>query len=250
MSKSRQSQIRSLSARFSPGQVIDWHAHDWLQLAFATTGVLHIQTQHQSWMVPTHRAVWIPPGLPHRIEMYGRVFMQTLYFPTSLQVFDEQQCKAVNVSSLMRELILHVCELGIISSDTHEHRCMIQVVASMAKKMVTAPFMLPLPNDQRATDVAKRILEDPSFPISHYLQDAGCSLRTLQRIFSTETGTSLGRWHSQAKLMVSLRLLSNNRSVTHVALDLGFESPSAFIHCFKKSFGFTPGKYLKDVSSR
>jgi AraC-like DNA-binding protein len=37
--------------------------------------------------------------------------------------------------------------------------------------------------------------------------------------------------------------LSNGASVTEAALDCGYQSPSAFIAAFKRTFGVTPARY-------
>ncbi|MFK7770258.1 MAG: helix-turn-helix domain-containing protein [Mariniblastus sp.] len=38
---------------------------------------------------------------------------------------------------------------------------------------------------------------------------------------------------------------STDKSVTEIALDLGFESPSSFIHAFGKFFGESPWQFRK-----
>ena len=49
----------------------------------------------------------------------------------------------------------------------------------------------------------------------------------------------------QARLLRALELLAEDRPVTSIALDLGYESPSAFIAMFRRAVGSTPGRYLK-----
>jgi AraC-like DNA-binding protein len=41
-------------------------------------------------------------------------------------------------------------------------------------------------------------------------------------------------------------LLGANRSVTSAALEVGYDSPSAFIEAFRRSVGQTPGQYFAD----
>ena len=40
--------------------------------------------------------------------------------------------------------------------------------------------------------------------------------------------------------------LAAGRPVTVLALDLGYDSPSAFIAAFKRAFGVTPARYFSD----
>lgn len=242
--------IRSLAAKFSPGHRIDWHSHDWLQLVYATSGVMHVQTNRNTWIVPSRRAVWIPAGLPHQVTMCGAVMMRTLYFHPSMKVFSSDQCLAVNVTNLMRELIIHTCDNGIVTPNSTENRSLIQFVVCQAMRMSAAPLMLPMPSDPRGLQAAKLIIEDPSLSLSAVTADIDVSLRTLQRIFSIETKLSLGRWKSQARLLAALPLLEEGQQVTDVSLDLGFESVSAFISAFRKFFGVTPAKYFQNNSAQ
>ena len=44
-------------------------------------------------------------------------------------------------------------------------------------------------------------------------------------------------------------LLATDKSVSHVAYDLGFDYPQHFIRLFKKSFQLTPAAYRRSLSS-
>ncbi len=70
------------------------------------------------------------------------------------------------------------------------------------------------------------------------------SVRTLERLFQKETGMTFGKWRQQLRLLHALRLLAGGRPVTAVALDVGYDSPSAFIAAFKGFFGTTPARYF------
>ncbi len=54
---------------------------------------------------------------------------------------------------------------------------------------------------------------------------------------------TFGQWRKQARLMRALPLLAAGESVTRVALDVGYDSTSAFISMFKSALGTTPGRY-------
>jgi AraC-like DNA-binding protein len=44
----------------------------------------------------------------------------------------------------------------------------------------------------------------------------------------------------------ALKRLGMKESVTTVAIELGYDSPSAFISMFKKALGKTPGQYFSE----
>ena len=54
----------------------------------------------------------------------------------------------------------------------------------------------------------------------------------------------LARWKQQARLLESVRRLAGGTPVTRVALDLGYESPSAFSTMFRRSLGIAPRAFI------
>jgi AraC-like DNA-binding protein len=79
--------------------------------------------------------------------------------------------------------------------------------------------------------------------LAELARGAGASLRTLQRLFLAETGLSLDAWRGRARMQQAVVSLSNGAPVTEAALECGYQSPSAFIAAFKRTFGSTPGRY-------
>jgi len=53
---------------------------------------------------------------------------------------------------------------------------------------------------------------------------------------------SFREYRRQARILAALEQLSAGNSVTNTALDVGFESPSAFIQSFKEVMEKTPGQ--------
>ncbi|MGD9313458.1 MAG: helix-turn-helix domain-containing protein, partial [Desulfobacterales bacterium] len=66
------------------------------------------------------------------------------------------------------------------------------------------------------------------------------------RHFRTETGMTFGQWRQQIRILEALKRLGMKESVTTVAIELGYDSPSAFISMFKKALGKTPGQYFAE----
>ena len=72
----------------------------------------------------------------------------------------------------------------------------------------------------------------------------GCSHFHLSRVFSQETGQSIFQHLRQLRLERAADLLRAGRlSVTQVALEVGFSSPSHFSMAFREAFGCCPGLY-------
>src|SRR6267143_780377 len=107
------SELASVSAELAHGHVIPEHSHPEDQLLFASSGVMTLRTKQGVWVVPPMRAVWIPADTPHSVAMSGPVSMRTLYFLPQLCRRLTGKCFVMNVSALLRELILHACKFKI-----------------------------------------------------------------------------------------------------------------------------------------
>ncbi len=71
--------IVALASEYPPGHATGLHRHARGQLIFATSGVMSVTGPAGSWIVPTERAVWIPPGVPHAVETRRGVSMRSIY---------------------------------------------------------------------------------------------------------------------------------------------------------------------------
>jgi len=239
--------IRSLASGYFPGGVIESHKHDWHQLVYATKGVMMVNTPDSSWVVPSHRAVWVPAATEHEIEMIGAVNLRTLYIKTGLRSSLPGQCCVVNVSPLLRELILLTIKIGMLDRFVPKQNRLIGVILDQLETLSTAPLKLPLPRDARAMRVVELLRADPAenHSLDELSNQVGASKRTIERLFLSEAGLTFGKWRQQFRMMHALRLLASGESVTTAALEVGYDSTSAFISAFKTALGTTPGRYYQ-----
>jgi AraC-like DNA-binding protein len=248
MSQTRQSEdivIRTLAATYSPGLVIPPHTHDWHQLLYAAEGVMTIVTASGSWVVPPHRAVWIPGFVEHSVRMSGSVSMRTLYFALELSKGLPTECCIANVPPLLRELILEAVSRRTLQRSTAQEARLIGVIVDQIEALPAAPLQLPMPHDARASKVAELLQANPADPASleQIAKHAGASPRTIERLFRAETKMGFAKWRQRLRLLHALRLLAAGESVTNVALEAGYDSTSAFISMFRRELGTTPSRY-------
>ena len=52
------------------------------------------------------------------------------------------------------------------------------------------------------------------------------------------------QWQRQVRLLAGLIGLAEGEPVTGVAIEVGYDSPSAFIAMFKRALGTTPSQYF------
>lgn len=239
--------VRSLAAGYSSDTVLDRHSHDWVQLVYASEGVMTVQTDEGTWIVPPNRSVWIPARVGHSIAMSGKVSMRTIYFLPRLVKAFSKRCCVIEISPLLRELILRAVAMGPLRRDVPEHRRLVDFMLDQLRVLPTLPLELPMPRDPRAMRVALRIRDNPGerATLASLAKAAGASHRTLERVFRADTRMTLGRWRQQARLLLAVRMLAGDESVTATALEVGYDSTSAFIEAFSSVLGATPGRYYK-----
>lgn len=104
---------------------------------------------------------------------------------------------------------------------------------------------LPWPHSPRLRQMCEALYAHPADPRSLHAwgQVLGMSARTLARHFAQETGTSLRQWRQQLRLLLALEWLSTPRSVTSIAIDLGYAGTSAFSYMFHQATGCTPSQW-------
>ncbi len=244
--------MASVSYDFKDGSAIPEHFHAEHQLVFASTGVMTIRTKTGIWVVPPLRAVWIPAKTPHRVTMSGSVSMRTLYFLPTLSRALPIKCCVMNVSPLLRELILHACTFSTLNKRSATQRRIIEIIVDQLEEVHSIPLQLPHPSDSRATRVVQALLANPSDqrPLEKLCNDCGASKRTVERLFMRETKMTFGRWRQQLRLLHSMQLLASGEKVSAAALEAGYNSASAFISMFRKQLGTTPRRYLGNGNER
>jgi AraC-like DNA-binding protein len=237
--------VTTLTHEFSHRHEIPPHAHPEHQLIYACRGVMTVWTSAGTWIVPPQRAVWIPAKTPHAITMHGPVSMRTVYVKPRL-VRLSPGCCVVNVSPLLRELILHACSFPALKRRVKTEAHLIDLLIDQLTVVEISPLQLIHPADPRAARIAEVLSKDPADTrsLDAICRAAGASKRTIERIFLTETNMSLGRWRQQVRLACSLRLLATGQTITRVALESGYSTPSAFIAMFRKALGTTPRRYF------
>jgi AraC-like DNA-binding protein len=238
--------VVGLSERYAAGLVRS-HSHQRGQLMYAIQGALTVLTDLGSWVLPPHRALWIPPGLTHGLKVGKNAELRTLYFtPKTLQGPAWRSCQVVEVPPLVRELILHVVALRWDYPAQGADARLVRVLLERLSVTEQEPVHLPWPVDQRARRLATHMCDHPTDrrAIPVLASTMGSSARNLERIFAMETGMSIGTWAQQMRLMVALEMLAAGTAVSEAAFLVGYENPSSFIAVFRRSFGTTPTKYF------
>lgn len=234
------------AADMRPGRRVLPHSHDWGQLAYASQGVLAVYTDQGSWVVPPERAVWIPHDTIHEVYSPHGSKWRALHLDNDFAYGMPDTCCVISVSTLLREMLVHAATLPREYDLEGADGRMMQVLMDQIRLAPTVPLHLPMPQDTRLRRITETLIQDPGDdrPLEDLARQAGASSRTLARLFSKELGMTFRQWRSQCRLMASMERLAGGEPVTNVALDLGYDSPSAFIAMFKRTLGKPPAAYF------
>jgi AraC-like DNA-binding protein len=230
---------------FSSREVPEQCANGWHQVVYASKGVITVMTPRGSWVVPSLRGVFVPSKTRYSLRLHGVVTMKSLFIREKmLRTFVD--CFVLNVSALLKELVLYTVEKGFLRKSVPEEKRMVDIIIDLLKVVPVEPLQIPVSKDERLKRAVELFEKNPLATSSLELManHAGTSKRTLERLVQNESGMSFGKWRQQLRLYNALKLLAEGHSVTNVALEIGYSTPSAFIYSFRQTFGTTPNAYF------
>jgi len=235
---------------WAPG-FLDCHRHVRHQLIYATHGVIHITTATHAWVLPPTRALWIKAGTAHSLKIKKPAEVKILYIDNKVPSLQNcLSCVVVNVTALVRELILACADLPWdYSVDSASFR-LAQVLLDQLEVLECTPVALPMPSDTRALKIIEILSKFPSNrePLSKLAHRVGASSRTIERIFISETHLTFNSWRRRQRLLNAIERLAYGESVTNISMEIGYNSVSSFGEAFRKFFGQTPYRYFKNHS--
>lgn len=239
--------ISAMAAWYPHGTVISPHRHRRAQLLYAVEGVMHIESERGSWVVPPTRGVWLEAGLDHTVRMSGDVKMRSVFVePDMAEPLPEQSC-VVEIHPLLRELIVAAVGVPLDYAPASRHDHLMRLLLAEIPAAPLLPMYLPWPRDTRLRAICEALLRTPddARTVSEWAAMIGRSEKTLHRRFRSETGLTFGQWREQARLLLALKRLARGDKILTVAMDHGYNSQSAFTAMFKRHFGMTPSRFCQ-----
>ena len=238
--------IHGVEIELFPGGLVERHRHTRGQIMLATSGVVTVSAHDRSWVVSGSRGMWMPEGVPHTVVASTGADLRNLQVSRSIAPSLPTEPCVVAATPLFRELVISaVAGPNQLSTDSRAAK-IVDLLLTEFHSSEHAPLHIPEPTDIRLKRVCAALKADPSDDrtLAEWSGIAGGCARTLGRLFLKETGLTFAQWRRQLRLLDALVRLSQGQSVTSIALDTGYESPSAFIEMFRRVMGRTPGQYL------
>ncbi len=218
------------------------HQHVWGQVTIAMSGVCRVTAGDGTWIVPPQRAIWIPPFVDHEVTAIERALLFPLCVLAERAPFPGKDCKVVDVSPLLRELLLALSECDEGPRESLISNLILDELAASA----TRAIHVPLPREKRLLSLCEAVIADPSAQVTlaEWASKVGASERTLARLFERELGMGFAAWRQQARLAHAAPLIARGMPLSVVATTLGYASQSAFSTMFRKTFGSSPSTFF------
>jgi AraC-like DNA-binding protein/mannose-6-phosphate isomerase-like protein (cupin superfamily) len=243
--------VATLAYEYPSRFEVSEHAHGSDQLIYAISGLMEVSSGQSVWLIPPHFALWIPARTRHRIHMPGPVSMRTLYLRTGLKARLDPRCAVLHVTPLLQELIVETVRISQLRMRNRYECALRDLLISQLQKASPMPTFVTVPREKRALAVAQAILHDPadSKPMAALCAEAGVSVRTIERVFRREIGSSFELWRRQVRLTKAVELLVSGCSIKEVAHKVGYCQSSAFVEMFRRTLGTTPKAWISALES-
>ena len=214
------------------------------------SGVIHVQTSEGIWVIPPSKGIWIPENKKHSIRIFGNVEARGIFVDPFARADFNTQCSVVAIPKLLSELINQAVQIKEeILPHTRNER-LLELILDELRFLEEIPFQLPEAKSGMLKEICENIKADLSAAnhLEKVAKQHALSSKTLSRLFQKELNMSFSIWLKQAKLLQALTDLEMRKPILNIALDLGYESPSAFSYMFKRQMGMTPTEYVKKKS--
>ncbi|EOD78870.1 Transcriptional regulator, AraC family [Grimontia indica] len=222
------------------------HKHYRGQLICIDEGLIQVNTEEGTWLLPPHRAGWIPPEAMHSVYFHGSVKgWSLLLLPSACHQLPKSPC-VIGMNDVIKVLanrILGWSKTTEVSPDQSHILC---VILNEIRRAPHENLYFPLPRDPRLQRIAHSMLDNlgSTKSVEHWASIGATSSRTLRRLVRTELNMSFNMWRQQIQLIHAMEMLARGKSVGDVSFALGYATPSNFIAMFRKVYGESPARYF------
>jgi AraC-like DNA-binding protein/quercetin dioxygenase-like cupin family protein len=243
--------------------VVELHVHPWPQLTFSTKGVIRLNTEDGTYIVPPSRALWVPADVPHSITLIEDAELRTVYLHAWLAP-NWERCQVLEISALLLALMLSLDTTPDGALQTPNigagEPAMPHRLQAPQRERLIAPLLIdeieratqiridvPLPRDKRLRQLCETLLQNLAdrATLGDRAAAIGASERTVARLFRDQLGMSWQQWRQQAVMAHALPLLARGLPVSRVAQASGYATDSAFCAMFKAATGQSPTAFQR-----
>ncbi|MDG2533843.1 AraC family transcriptional regulator [Sphingomonas sp. HITSZ_GF] len=224
------------------------HSHRRAELAYVLSGMLSFTAGDAIYNVPPQTTLLIPAGTVHDMRVHRDSSVMTLYLALPPDKAKAGRLGTIPVSGLLREMMMAAASLPEAYVQESRDGLLMDLIAEEVLWLMSqqgAPTLqIPAPRDPRLLRLCQEALGqlERDWTIDQAARVAGMGRRTFTRSFRREIGISFNTWRARARLNAAVSRLSAGASITEVAFESGYNSPSAFATMFKRTLGMSPSQ--------
>lgn len=228
------------------GAKADWHSHEFGQLISADKGSMYVGTPDRVLLLSPAMAVWIPPDTQHWLRYGSENVMRYVDVNRAEAKRLGSSCRVFAMTPLLGALFKATMPDEFKTKTPKHIGALYRLLRHEILSAQDVPLSLVMPQDKRIRGFAEAALDDPGNvrSVEAWLTNAPASRKTIERLFVSETGMSPSRWLRHARVLHAVSLLASGQKVTTVALEMGYESSSAFSYMFRQTLGVSPREFV------
>ncbi|HLU15440.1 MAG TPA: AraC family transcriptional regulator [Burkholderiaceae bacterium] len=219
-------------------------------LVYSPNGLIVVHSDVGHWVVPPTTVLRLLADVEFTIRKAEQVDVRTIVLPAQAAQVLKQQNILYRLTPLLRELLesLSTTSFAFGQSDNTEskmHFLAELLIEAGAWEDDTRHRCKSMPKDPRVAHICNYIYEnlDATKTLQEWAAELKYDPRTLHRLFVQEFGMPFVQWRQQTRLMAALEWLAEGRQIMDVALDLGYQTQSAFAAMFRRNMGITPSEW-------
>jgi len=221
------------------------HRHPWGEFVCSYTGPIEVQIEGFHFVAPPQFGIWLPAGVEHNGISRAGACHGSFYIHPQLAAKLPGNAVLMQVDALTRALLDRLRNISPAEHVLGQNQRLLNVLLDQLAIAEVQPSYLPMSDDQVLGPLLAFLLEYPgdNQPARQLAARFHTSERTLVRKFDQLLGVSLREWRQRLKVVKAFELLESGWAVERIALELGYNSASAFIVMFRGQTGITPEQW-------
>ncbi|HBV14472.1 helix-turn-helix domain-containing protein [Chryseobacterium carnipullorum] len=210
------------------------HAHQRAQLTFVEEGYQYFHIDQKIYLVPQYHVIWIPSGKAHRITSEAKtVNLMVFLFKTIFEDDFYENIHVFAVPPVLKEMLLYASKWNQLTEEDEEQDLFFKAILKSLPNFCreSSYLEIPVPSDARLIPVCTYINSNFKYSLNadELAEKAQMSVRSLQRIFKSETGITLQKYHQLVRILKSIELIDGGQlTLSQIAYKVGYQSLSAF----------------------
>lgn len=227
------------------------HYHERVQLAYGISGIMEAYVNGKVWILSPKTALLIPSNTLHSMRAITDISLRTLYIKQDIvNDISSESVKLLKVGSFLKELIERATYIPIdYCIDSIEGKIM-DIIIYELKVAEEIRYSIPTPTAEILVVIENMIMSNHLLlkeKIGYWSNHFCMSSKTLNRLILKDLGVTFIVWKQYLAVKISLIQMSENKNLTNIAYDLGYQSPSNFCRMFKNITGQNPSVFSQTL---